>query len=576
MSSTATRATVLAHGFGDVTVERDVECRLPDGIVLRADVYRPATETSVPVLLMRLPYGKTSGGANWGYAHPAWYAQRGYVVAVQDVRGRYASDGVFTPFVDESADGFESVAWAAELAGSNGKVGMYGFSYPGATQLLAAAARPPNLAAIAPGFTSPRFHDGWAYSGGAFSIASMTGWATFLAVDAARRAGDDEAHAALLGALGALPALYWKLPIRDYLPLLDSYAPYFRDWLDHPAYDEYWRATAIDEDFSRIEVPGLHTGGWYDIFHAGVVATFRGIRGAPQKLLLGPWQHSPWRAIGAPGQRDAGANEIDEWHLRFFDEVLKNEPQGVFAHRCRVFVLGEGWRDLDDWPPSTSVETAWYLHSQGRANSLYGDGTLTPEPPADEQPDVYLYDPLMPAPSLGGHSCCTETVAPMGPADQEPYEASKTVLVYTSEPLARELVLLGDATVELFASSTAFDTDFTARLCVVDREGVSTNLKEGILRARFRDSPAEPAPLVPGEVYRLRISFGPVGVRLEPGTRIRLDVSSSDFPQWDRNLNTGGPLYSEPGTAAVVATQAVFHDSTHPSRLLLPLERSSS
>jgi putative CocE/NonD family hydrolase len=193
-----------------------------------------------------------------------------------------------------------------------------------------------------------------------------------------------------------------------------------------------------------------------------------------------------------------------------------------------------------------------------------------------ESADVYLYDPLMPAPSLGGHSCCTETVAPMGPADQEPYEASKMVLVYTSEPLERELVLLGDAAVELFVSSTAVDTDFTARLCVVDREGVSTNLKEGILRARFRDSAAEPAPLVPGEVYRVRIELGPVGMRLEPGTRLRLDVSSSDFPQWDRNLNTGGPLYTEPAIAAIVATQVVYHDSTRPSRLLLAVERSSA
>lgn len=572
MSSTVTRSPVLAPGYSDVTLERDVECRLSDGVVLRADVYRPATEVSLPVLLMRLPYGKTSGGANWGYAHPAWYAQRGYVVAIQDVRGRYASDGVFTPFVHESADGLESVEWAASLAGSNGKVAMYGFSYPGATQLLAAAASPPSLAAIAPGFTSPRFHDGWTYSGGAFSIASMTGWATFLALDAARRADDEEAHAALLGALGGLPALYWKLPIRDILPLLHTHAPYFRDWLDHPTYDDYWRATAVDENFSRIDVPGLHTGGWYDTFHAGVVSTFRGIHGAPQKLLLGPWQHSPWRAIGALGLPEAGANEVDEWHLRFFDEVLKGEQRDVFAHRGRVFVLEEGWRDVDGWPPSTSVETTWYLHSGGRANSLYGDGTLSPEPPADERADVYLYDPLMPAPSLGGHSCCTETVAPMGPADQEPYEASKMVLVYTSAPLDRELVLLGDAAVELFASSTALDTDFTARLCVVDREGVSINLKEGILRARFRDSLVEPAPLVQGEVYRLRIPLGPLGVKLEPGKRIRLDISSSDFPQWDRNLNTGGPLYAEPATAAIVATQAVFHDSIRRSRLLLPVE----
>lgn len=562
-----------APGHPNVTIERNVECRLPDGVALRADVYRPAHEVSLPVLLMRMPYDKTTGGANWGYAHPAWYAANGYVVVVQDVRGRYASDGEFTPFVHETEDGHASVEWAARLPGSNGKVGMYGFSYPGATQLLAAVARPPSLAAIAPGFTSAQFYEGWAYSHGAFSLASMAGWATFLALDSARRAGDEIAHAGLLGALAAAPALFWKLPLNDYLPLLDRYAPYFRDWLAHPAYDEYWRATAVDEDFSRIEVPALHTGGWYDIFHAGAVANFRGITGTPQKLLMGPWQHSPWRAIGAAGRRDAGANEIDDWHLRFFGEVLKGEPRGTFDSAGRVFVLGEGWRDIDAWPPEGSRETAWYLHSEGRANSLYGDGTLSSDPPAEEQADLFIYDPSMPAPSLGGHSCCTETIAPMGPADQEPYEASKMVLVYTSEPLAHDLVLLGDAAVELFASSSATDTDFTARLCVVDADGVSTNLKEGIVRARFRDSLAAPTPLTPHEVYRLAIPLGPIGVRLEAGQRIRLDVSSSDFPQWDRNLNTGGALYEEPAMAAVVATQAVFHSSSRPSRLLLPVER---
>jgi putative CocE/NonD family hydrolase len=218
-----------APGYADVTVERNIEYRLSDGVVLRADVYRPAAEVSLPVLLMRMPYGKTTGGANWGYAHPAWYASRGYVVAVQDVRGRHASDGEFTPFVHESRDGYESVEWAAGLHGSSGKVGMYGFSYPGATQLLAAVAQPPSLAAIAPGFTSSQFYDGWTYAGGAFSLASMTGWASFLAVESARRRGDDAAHAGLLGALGAAPSLYWKLPLRDFLPLLDVDTPYFRE-----------------------------------------------------------------------------------------------------------------------------------------------------------------------------------------------------------------------------------------------------------------------------------------------------------------------------------------------------------
>jgi putative CocE/NonD family hydrolase len=565
-----------APGYADVSVEHDAECRLRDGTVLRADVYRPAVDSELPVLLMRMPYGKTTGGANWGYAHPAWYASRGYVVAVQDVRGRHASDGEFTPFVDEAGDGYDSVEWAAGLRGSNGKVGMYGFSYPGATQLLAAAEQPPSLGAIAPGFTASQFYDGWTYCGGALSLASIAGWATFLAVDTARRRGDEEAHAALLGALGAAPSLFWRLPLRDYLPLLGRHAPYFSDWLNHSSYDDYWRATAVDEDFSRITVPALHTGGWYDIFHAGTVANFRGMGPAPQKLLMGPWQHSPWRAITAETRQDVGANAVDEWHLRFFDETLKGEATGVFDAPGRVYVLHEGWRDVDAWPPSGSAETTYYLRSEGRANSAYGDGRLSLDAPAAEPADVYLYDPLMPSVSHGGHSCCTETIAPMGPADQEPYEASKGVLVYTSEPLERDMVLLGDAEVDLYASSTALDTDFTARLCVVDPGGTSINLKEGIIRARYRDSLSSPTLLEPGQVYRFTISLGPIGARLPAGSRIRLDVSSSDFPQWDRNLNTGGEPAAEPASAAVIATQAVFHDAARPSRLRLPVDRSDA
>jgi putative CocE/NonD family hydrolase len=579
VSSTATRPARPALGYSDVTVEYDVECPLPDGVVLRADVYRPVREGSLPVLLMRLPYNKTHGGANWGYAHPAWYASRGYVVAIQDVRGRFASDGDFYPFRDEGRDGYEAVEWAARLPGSNGAVGMYGFSYPGATQLLAAAEQPPSLAAIAPGFTSAQFYEGWTYGGGAFSLAAMAGWASFLALESARRRGDDAAHAGLLGALGGAPALYWKLPLRDYLALLDVDAPYFRDWLEHAAFDDYWRETAVDEDFSRISVPALHVGGWYDTFHAGTVRNFVGIRethrdgevAAAQKLLIGPWQHSPWRSVATEPRRDLGANEVDDWHLRFFDHVLKGERTGVFTAAGRVFVLGEDWRDVRDWPPPEAVETAYYLRSDGRANSAYGDGSLSVEPPGDERPDLYLYDPLMPSISHGGHSCCAETIAPMGPADQEPYEASKGVLVYTSPPLERDLVLLGDASLELHAASTARDTDFTVRLCAVDPDGRSTNLKEGIVRARFRKSLSDPTPLEPGEVVLYRIPLGPVGIRLAAGRRIRLDVSSSDFPQWDRNLNTGGPLGAEPATAAVVATQTVFHDSRRPSRLLLPV-----
>jgi putative CocE/NonD family hydrolase len=236
-----------------------------------------------------------------------------------------------------------------------------------------------------------------------------------------------------------------------------------------------------------------------------------------------------------------------------------------------AFVLGDGWRDLDGWPPSGSHPVPYYLRSHGHANSRFGDGTLSPRPPAEEPADVFVYDPLSPSASAGGHSCCYEPIVPVGPASQRARENWREVLAYTSEPFERDVELIGDVGVTLYAASTARDTDFTARLCLVDPEGESINLTEGIVRARFRDSLAEPTPIEPGQVYAYRIGLRSVAAAVPAGHRLRLDVSSSDFPHWDRNLNTGGPLYVEGADRAVVATQVVLHDREHPSSVTLPI-----
>jgi len=236
-----------------------------------------------------------------------------------------------------------------------------------------------------------------------------------------------------------------------------------------------------------------------------------------------------------------------------------------------VYVMNEGWRDLDGWPPSSARPVDWYLHSDGRATSSSGDGTLSTEPPGDEPPDLYLYDPNLPNLSAGGHSCCVETITPMGPADQAPSEGTKFVLVYTSDSLTRDLELIGDVSLTLYAASNAPDTDFTARLCVVDPAGRSTNLQEGVVRARYRDSLTDPTPITPGEIYEYRIDLGQVGVQISAGHRLRVDISSSDFPLWSRNLNTGGPFASEGPSASFAATQVVLHNDTYPSRITLPV-----
>jgi uncharacterized protein len=570
-------------GYEDLVLERDVPARMRDGTTLYADVYRPSNGGPFPVILMRNPYDKTQA-ETLTYHHPSWYAARGYVVVVQDTRGRWRSEGEFYPFASETEDGHDTVEWAADLPHSNGRVGMYGFSYVGATQLQAALERPPSLVTICPGLTGSRFHDGWAYNGGAFALAFNASWATYLAADDARRRGDDAAtqtlNAAFLGATG----FYGQLPLGDYAPLAGSgYGGYFFDWLAHPDYDDYWRRWSVDEDYSRIEVPALNIGGWYDVFLNGTVKNFEGLSrfagsaGArsSQKLLIGPWCHLPWTRL--TGQADFGPearNTVDGWQLRWFERFLKDEETGVLDSPATVFLMGANrWEDFGSWPPEGVVQTDYYLGSGGTANSISGDGVLAEEPPEREPPDVFTYDPLFPVPSAGGHSCCFPIIAPMGPADQSPVEVLNGVLVYTSPPLRGDLTVVGRVTATLHAATTAPDTDFTVKLCDVSPEGRSVNVQEGIVRARYRNSASRAERVEPDEVYEYRIELGPTAYVFGAGHRLRVQVSSSDFPQWDRNLNTGGELGAEGAAAARVATQTVLHDANHPSRITLPVLR---
>ncbi len=562
-----------------VTMERDAVATMRDGTKLRADIYRPEALTELPVLLIRGPYDKRIGLSSFANAHPSWYVERGYIVVVQDVRGRFASGGDFYPFLHEMEDGYDSVEWAGRLEGSNGDVGMLGFSYLGATQLFAAVMRPPSLKAIAPGFTASQYYDGWTYNSGALAVAFVCYWANLLALGTAMRHGDEAGANSLAASLGSAPDWFWSLPLSDYAPLQGEYAPYFYDWIEHHTYDDYWRRWSIDEDYSRIDVPALHFGGWYDVFLSGTVKNYVGIRadgGSPetrrhQKLLLGPWPHMPWTPMGPSGFDGPSTNTIDDWTIRFFDQVRKGKDTGVFNHPVTVFTVDGSWRDLDDWPAKNVTVRNWFAHSDGRANSKFGDGTLSEIIPDDESPDIFVYDMGVPTPSLGGHSCCFDSITPMGPADQHAAEVSRMMLVYTSDPFAEDTEILGDVSVTLYAASTALDTDFTARLCVVDSVGRSTNLQEGIARVRYRNSLSEPELMTPGEIYEITIDLGPVGARISAQSRLRLDISSSDFPQWDRNLNTGGTPLHEGPMEAVPATQTVFHDNNYPTRVRIPI-----
>jgi putative CocE/NonD family hydrolase len=544
--------------------------RTHDGAVLRADVWRPPGRGPFPVLLVRTPYDKTLA-STINYAHPGWYAAQGYLVVLQDVRGRWRSDGEFTPFEHEQADGHQAIEWAASLPGANGRVGMYGGSYVGATQLLSARGAPPALQAIAPGVTASQYHDGWTYQQGALAIGFASTWACELAGDQARRAGDEGAWRMLMGALATPGAWLSYLPLREHPPLLaGGYAPFYLDWLAHPSYDEYWRRWSIEEDYGAITAPALNYGGWYDAFARGTVRNFGGLEGNGSALLMGPWAHVAWSPrVGAVDHGARAAAEIDQAHLRWFDRWLRDHGPADAAP-VRVFVMGlDDWLEESTWPPAGVRRQALFLRSGGRANSVRGDGALAADPPGEQDPDRFVYDPLSPIASYGGHSCCYPEGSPIGPADQAAVESSGRVLVYTGPPLERRLLVLGPVTVVLHAATDRLDTDFTARLCDVDATGHSINLLEGVIRARYRDSLSDPSPVEPGAVYEYHLDLGPIAHAFLPGHRVRLQVGSSDFPQWDRNLNTGGPFGDEGPMAALLATQTVFHESGRPSRLLL-------
>jgi putative CocE/NonD family hydrolase len=588
-------APALAQGAESCAVTKTTDIGVPmrDGTTLSADVYRPQVPAGreVPVILMRLPYDKAAA-QRYVYEPPEFYARHCYLVVIQDVRGQYGSEGVFYPFRDEARDGYDSVEWAARLPGSNGRVGMYGFSYVGATQWLAATQRPPHLKAISPAMTSSDYYDGWTYQDGAFSLAFAESWpiTTIARSAAARRPGG----AALVEEFDRqTPALkdawYWYLPL-DRFPLLgpDSrrIAPYFYDWLEHPTNDAYWQRWSIRRRYERIEVPALNVDGWYDVFLNGAIENFVGMRhrGATaaarrgQKLVIGPWIHLPWSRKA--GQVDFGPeaeSPVDAMQLRFFDHHLKGIANGVDREPAvRVFVMGANrWRTADDWPIPGTRFTNFYLRSGGSANSRSGDGRLStrrPRASGEAGRDRFTYDPRRPVPSVGGHSCCEPDVAPVGPYDQRWVEQRPDVLVYDTERLERPVEVTGPITVTLYASSSAPNTDFTAKLVDVDRRGRAINLNDGIIRASHRRSEVHPRPIRPGRVYRYDIEVWPTSNLFRRGHRIRLEISSSNFPMYDRNPNTGHPFAEDAELRS--ARQVVLHDPEHPSRIRLPIVRA--
>lgn len=572
----------------DIIIEKNVPVRMRDGVNLAADVYRPAEGGRAPVLLMRLPYSKESLiWLGWfGDIQP--YVQAGYAVVVQDVRGRFASEGTFEPYELEGADGVDTIAWAAGQPWSSGQVGMIGGSYLGAMQWIAAAEQPPALRAIAPAIINDSLYAS-SYQGGALQLGKALNWvlSAILLPELPYRMHKGQAtvddFAAVTQAIKQINALYDHLPRTD-LPLISRLAPFYFKQFEHPSYDEYWRRFSTKEAYGRITVPALNMGGWYDLYVGGTLANYQSMKqrggsaaARQQRLIIGPWSHM--NTTGNFPERDFGplasavASRLSSAQVRWFDHWLKGIENGFEREKpVKLFVMGiDQWREEEDWPLPDTQYRPFYLHSAGRANTATGNGLLSTEQPGQEPEDVYLYDPRYPVPTIGGATLMPGGQANVGPRDQRGVEGREDVLCYTSAPLERPLEVTGPIELVLYISSSTRDTDFTGKLIDVYPDGRAMLLTDGILRVRYRESLSHPVLMEPGTIYQLRLDLVATSNVFLPGHCIRLEVSSSNYPRFDRNTNTGGTIATEREADFVQALNRVYHDSAYPSHLLLPI-----
>lgn len=576
----------------DILVQKNIQVGMHDGVTLATDVYRPATGGPVPAVVIRTPYNKDLLATLLLIApDPLRLAQAGFAVVVQDCRGCGGSAGNFSPYFQEALDGRDTITWVTAQSWADGSVGMAGGSYLGAVQWLAATENTGALQALTPFITTAQYHQPWTYQGGAFQLGFCLFWTLgyFVLPELQRLMIQGQARltelSAAMHALADIENLYWRRPLLD-MPELRRATPFYFDWLTHPGFDSYWQAIAPDTAYHRLDVPSLIIGGWYDIFLGGTLGSYLGLKrqagndvSRRPRLLIGPWSHGIWHGIF--DERDFGllastdAIDISGAQLRWFEYWLKGEENGVIDEPpVKIFVMGsDQWREEEDWPLPDTCYCRYYLHSGGNANTVHGDGKLSIEQPGNEPPDCYTYDPRNPVPTRGGSTLLpgAQTGINAGPKDQRALELRADVLIYTTAPLTHDLEVIGPVELTLYAASNACDTDFTGKLIDVYPDGRALLLTDGILRARYRNSPSQMELLRPGTIYELRIDLVATANVFRAGHCIRLEVSSSNFPRFDRNSNTGGLIAQETETESVIALNKIFHDVVHPSYLNLPL-----
>jgi putative CocE/NonD family hydrolase len=550
--------TWLLAADTQVDVRAEVKIPMRDGVLLAANIVLPKQPGKYPTILMRTPYGKGAPGAGRDYA------QHGCVYVAQDCRGRGTSAGPWTPFLHERTDGEDTYQWIARQPWSNGQIGTTGGSYVGFTQWTSV---PGNGSLVKASYTVvplvDPYHD-LAYPGGAMQLRLMLGWSS--------------------GTAGSRATQSWQaadwlraLPLRTADTAVGVPVPFFRDWVAHPHFDAYWQPCSIQGRYRSITTPMYTVGGWFDIFAKSALDHVSAVRTESQSpearrhqhILVGPWTHGANRTRQV-GDVDFGPQslvDLGKTQTQWFGRWLKGtNPEVDRWPPFRIFVMGRNvWRDEQEWPLRRTRYTPYYFHSRGKANTLGGDGRLNPTPPGVEPTDRFVYDPDDPVPTTGG---CNLS-GPAGPRDQTTVERRPDVLVFTSDALEQELEVTGPVKVVLHAAATAPDTDWTAKLVDVWPDGRPIGLCDGIRRARYRESADRPTLIEPGKPYRYEIDLWVTSNVFLRGHRVRVEISSSNFPRFDRNPNTGHAFGADAERRR--STQTVYHDASYASHILLPV-----
>jgi putative CocE/NonD family hydrolase len=533
-----------------------------DGVMLAMDLIRPVDEGAYPVVLVRTPYNKVN---SW-VPFLEELAERGYIIAIQDTRGRDNSDGVFFPYRDDRSDGYDTVTWVNEQPWCDGNIGMWGGSYVGQTQWFAAADAPAGLKAIVPVVSPPDAFFNEPVCNGCF-LLPMGEWMTWMGRRSFSVTPAD-------GAFNDMQPYFAAVPISDLPVLAGNDYPWWREMMEHPNLDDFWRSCSYQDAWPAITVPALNITGWWDMNFPGSWMNYEGMRTQGQteeirdrqRLIIGPWPHqgNQERSLNGVDFGEEAIVNLDDHIVRWFDRWVKGIANGVEQDpRVRVFVLGANeWRAYEDWPLAEATPTPFYFHSGGHANTLLGDGGLSTDAPADEPFDTYDYDPADPVTAVW-------RIAD-GPVDDRVQSTRRDVLCYTSPVLTEPIEAIGRAQVVLYASSSAKDTDWHVRLCDVHPDGSARFLVHGMLRARFRETFEQPHLLEPGEVYRFEFGLDAVGIRFLPGHAIRVEVTSSWFPEYDRNTNSGAANNFK-DDQFVVAAQQIYHDGERASHIVLPV-----